>query len=745
MYKYIISMFLAVSMSFAMAMDVSIQGNGVISGEAIRQAGEFPANDDVDAWNMVVKRLYKTGWFDKISIDVEGSIVKVIVQEYPTLLAYKVESQLDQLKPEKIIEMLNDAGMVRGQPCAEHRLEQWRLGALQELTRMGYEEANVDVKLVKSSRGVILHVTIDGGSLTLVNRIIITGAPEMSESVILPLIDVKPHGMMRWMDGANKISIEKNKVIQTTLQSYYESQGYFNADIKVSWVDVKGRSKQTYVDLVVDINPNAVSIIKHVQPVGECGELLTHMKQLEGTRYKGDIVHRQMMKSGLLRDDFHVKMQPHLLPDGVEVVLLCQKVPPMVINDVDIIGEGTDDLLLRKLLDFDEGDIWRGGYLTTSKRRLLGQPYIADANIMLKPSGRSGETDVIVMIEESKKNTMASFRMSYEQGGGGFGFGGGFSNKNFLGTGNALSFEAQYGRAMWFSDLQLTQPMLPYHASALMGFSFRVTNQDKLNLGQYKQDLAASYYGYRWLLSDQMLFQSQVSLKANHFELYNENASNIKDELDIIGYDPIEFAWSNTLVRDTRDRAERTTAGYVAKLGVSTVVPVLSDMMAYIQVTPSFTTFYQLGTLFKQPVVARGNVQMGYGHSYGQFSGDLPFYNRYYAGGIGTVRGYNLFSLGPYYVDESGNQRAVGGNWLFVSNLDIILPSPYPDFLQPSLFVDAGNVYTQGINFNELRYSAGLSTAINTPFAQLTVTFAQFFNAANERHSFMTVEMGRQF
>lgn len=727
-------------------MEVRIQGNQTIGVQAIKSAGMFPVTDNIDEWNQSVKRLYQTGWFDKITVEVEEAYVKVIVKEYPTLLAYKIESQLDQLKPEKIIEMLNHTGMVRGQPLSVHRLEQWRLGAVQELKRMGYEEPQVTFKLEPQKTGVVLDVMIAGGPLTLVRKVLILGDPVFPHNEISQIIDVKPYSAWRWMDGANKISLEKNKAIKSTLKQYYESRGYFYSNIDITWQRVPSENKSDYVDVFVTINAGKPAMIKKITEMGHCGALLKHMQKIEGRRYQNDMLQERLMTSGLLREDFQVKLQPHLLADGIDVVLICHTLAPMVINDIEIIGEGTDDLLLRKLLDFDEGDLWRGSWLASSKRRLLGQPYIADANIMLKPSvKKNGEADVVVVVEESKKNTTASFRMSYEQGGSGFGFGGGFSNRNFLGTGNSLSLEAQYSRAIWFTDLQLTQPLLPYQASALMGFSFRVTNQDKLNLGQYKQDIAAAYYGYRWLLSDQMLFQSQFSLKANHFELFNQNASDIKEQLDIFGYDPLEFAWSNTIVRDTRDRAERTTSGYVAKFGVSTVIPVLADMMAYFQVSPSFTAFYPLGTLLKQPLVVRSHIQTGYGYSYGQFSGDLPFYNRYHAGGIGTVRGYNLYSLGPYYIDDAGNQRAMGGNWLFVSNVDLLLPSPYPDFLQPSLFIDAGNVYQNGIKFSDLRYSTGLSTAINTPFAQFTVTIAKFMNDANEKHSMLTVEMGRQF
>lgn len=738
--------FLFFSFSSVFSMGIRIVGNQFIGDEAIRAAAQFPSSDDVDAWNQTVKRLYQTGWFDAISVDVQPDHAVVTVKEYPPLLAYKADSRLDQLKPEKLVDMLSSSGIKRGQPLAEHRIEQWRLGALQELKRMGYEDPKISYTLEPQQDGVVLDIYFDGGTPTLVRRILVEGRPGFKESEILALLNVKADGFWRRFDHANQISLEKNKMIEESLRVYYETHGYFNPNIKVYWQDVPKGSRMHYVDLVVDIVAGPVSKITAIQAVGQCGVLPELLGQLKGQIYDHDAVQQQIMQSGSLTESVQVRMQPRLTAQGVEVILICHDVPSLTVGDIEVMGNGTDDLLLRSFLDFKEGDVWRSSWLASSKRRLLGQPYITNADIILKPRASDPSiADVTVVVEENKKNTMASFRLNYEQGGGGFGLGGGFSNKNFLGTGNALSLEGQYNSAMWFTDLQLAQPLVPHQAAALMGFSFRVSNQDKLNLGQYKQDLASAYYGYRWLLTDQLLFQSQVSLRANHFVVYNQQAINLTDELDVYGYEPVEFAWSNTLLRDARDRAERTTSGYVAKLGTSVVVPVFENMMAYFQLSPSLTAYYELARAFQQPIVLRGNVVLGYGQSYGQFSGNLPFYNRYYAGGIGTVRGYNLFSLGPKYTDQYGNPRAVGGNWLSVANVDVLLPSPYPDFLQPSLFVDAGNVYLDKIDLGQLRYSAGLSTAISTPFMQLTVSCATFFNQADERYSGITVEMGRQF
>ena len=740
MNKWILSVFL---ISVVSAIDMKISGNKLLNDEYIKQEANFPNSADIDEWNNAVKRLYKTGWFDKITITVDDGIAHINIVEYPTLIAYKIDSKIEQLKPEKIIQMLEHDEIRRGKPLRKHHIEQWRLGSIKELQRMGYADSTVDIKIVEKTNGVILEVFMDAKEATLVNHLVFTGHTVLPIKNLKAIANMPEDSIWRRFDSANRFSPSRLDLMAENLKQYYESYGYFNTKIDIKVVNQVVKFNKQLADILINIDAGPISNIQKIEFIGQCGDTALDVSALLGKPFvKAEIL--QILQRMLPASKIH--LNPVLNEYGLDVFVVCNTMPPLVIRNIEVIGDGTDDLLLRKLLDFDEGDQWRSSWVGTSTRRLLGQSFISNANITLTPTPNNPlETDVQVLIAESEKNTMASFRLNYEQNAG-LSFGGGFSNRNFLGTGNSLSLDAQYGQAMWFTDLQLSQPLLPYNHSALMGFSFKVTNQDKLNLGPYKQDVATAYYGYRWLLNDDMLLQSQINLLSNHFIVYtsDSNAAFYQD-LNKFGYDPTEFSWSNTVIKDTRDRAERTTSGYVNKFSLAVTVPVFSHMMAYLQMTPSVTGFYKFGTLFNQDLVLRGHAQFGYGCSYGEHAGDLPFYSRYYAGGIGTVRGYDLYSLGPFYIDNYSNHRATGGNWLLVGNVDLLLPSPYPEFLQPSLFIDTGNVYIKGIHLDELRYSTGISMAINTPFAQFTITLAKFFNASTSKHRTFTIEMGRQF
>jgi outer membrane protein insertion porin family len=122
------------------------------------------------------------------------------------------------------------------------------------------------------------------------------------------------------------------------------------------------------------------------------------------------------------------------------------------------------------------------------------------------------------------------------------------------------------------------------------------------------------------------------------------------------------------------------------------------------------------------------NADLGYADGLG--NRPLPFFKNYYAGGPGTVRGYNYSALGPQ--DVLGN--VLGGTRRVVGQAEVLFPVPgaaQDKSLRLAVFLDGGQVFGAGekIALGDLRYATGLALSWNSPFGPLRLSIAQPLNA----------------
>jgi len=110
---------------------------------------------------------------------------------------------------------------------------------------------------------------------------------------------------------------------------------------------------------------------------------------------------------------------------------------------------------------------------------------------------------------------------------------------------------------------------------------------------------------------------------------------------------------------------------------------------------------------------------LGAANSYGS-SDEVPVFDRFYAGGLGTVRGYNYRRVGPI---ENGG--AVGGETLAVVNLEYNVPIPRLDAFKAAFFVDAGQVNADSfnVNFGDFAVSVGPGIKVKTPIGPVAIYY----------------------
>jgi outer membrane protein insertion porin family len=182
------------------------------------------------------------------------------------------------------------------------------------------------------------------------------------------------------------------------------------------------------------------------------------------------------------------------------------------------------------------------------------------------------------------------------------------------------------------------------------------------------------------------------------------------------------FGGSNTTVlgtlgwgRDTRDSAIYTTEGTVQHAYMEVALPVMD--MRYYKLNYDHQWFYPLSSNWTFMTNGMAGVGGGYGGK------QMPFFKNFYAGGTGSVRGFQANSLGP----RDATNLALGGTRRVVGSMELMTPIPgiKDKSVRLSAFLDAGAVYGSGDlpGSSGVRASTGAAVTWLSPMGPLKFSY----------------------
>jgi outer membrane protein insertion porin family len=291
---------------------------------------------------------------------------------------------------------------------------------------------------------------------------------------------------------------------------------------------------------------------------------------------------------------------------------------------------------------------------------------------------------------------------------------------NVFGSGKYLSLELNSGTVNKVYALSYVDPYWTVDGVS-RGFDLykREVDATELATGAYGTSTLGGGIRFTYPLSERnsvsfgaVAEQVEVFTFANSAQIYKDFVATFGNEYQ---YGALTASWSH----DTRDSFIVTTDGTLTRISAESAGGDLQyyrlgfNQQFYWPLTRSLTLF----------------LNGDFGYASGSGGKPLPFFKNYYAGGPGTVRGYEDFSLGPR--DSEGN--ALGGSRRVVGNVELLFPMPgaaQDKSLRVAWFVDAGQVYAQGakVDLGELRYSTGLALAWASPLGPLRLSIATPLN-----------------
>lgn len=693
-----------------------------------------------------VKALYKTGFFDHITLSREGNTLIIRVVERPVIGQLKISGN-SVIPTDKLTSVMRSVDIAEGRVYNPATIERIRQSLLAQYYQLGRYNARVDVTTSPMSRNrVLVKINISEGLVAKIRRISIIGNKAFDESTLLKQMDITTPGLFTFITQNDRYSEERLEASTEALRNFYLDNGYVRVEVKAAQAEVTPDRKAVYITIVV--NEGDVYTIKDFTITGKSvvprEELIKRIDIKPGDVFsRKKVIESEKNINEYLGNKGYIYTRINLVPkinDKTKQVTLNFNIDPghrtYVRNITFSENNRTNDVVLRREIQQMEAAPASSAKLEDSKRNLLLLPYIKEADMSVRPvEGKEDQVDVNYKVKEDN-SAQASLKIGYSPIYGPL-IGAGLNQKNFFGTGNTLGINLQRSKVEQSYSMDYTDPYYtPDGISRTFNFLVSRINPGKNNgvtkgytTNQYNlgvlygipigQDEGVISRIYAGLTYENILLNLRSNL-SNQITTFVQRHGRHFQEADFkLGYS-----------RDSRDRAIFPTSGTFQTLFFDGYAPLDSNSLTFYTVNYGGRWYQPLNTTSSFILLTKANLAYGNGlHGIT----DYPFFKNFYAGGIDTVRGYYTWTLGP----KDSNGEAFGGNMLANASVNLIFPNYVSDSLRTSLFLDAGNVYISSNNrayggqstmSGPIRYSVGLEADWLTPMGPIQLSVAQPLN-----------------
>ena len=700
----------------AIVRDIEIRGNRLTQESTIRfyletETGKayVPRTLSED-----VKRLYALETFDDIRVtaeEVEGGMRLIItVTEKPTVrrVTYSGNRAIQEEEIDERIQLKERSTFDRG------LLNDTITGLQNHYRESGYYFAHVrpDIASVADNQ-VDIELVITEGRRIRIRRIQFTGNTYFTDNQLRKEVQLQEYFLPIVSDSASLYRPEVLRVDLQLLEQLYQGNGFVNVQIG---------------EPVVEINREAGAIAVTV-PIAREGEqykvgtvALTGSEVFSSEELRdlvrvtsGEIYSRETVRRDILTLTEAFADKGYAFADIVPTVSLDQQTrlvnlgfttrpgPKVYIGRIDIVGnERTQDRVIRRELRLDEGELYSGSKLRRSRQRLNNLQYFEEVNIDTRPRAEDDLLDLEVQLRERST--------------GQFSAGLGFSSvedviftasvvqNNLFGRGQSVSVNAYLGGISQDFSLSFREPWL-YGRPIGLGASvfnraedFQTFDVDRtgasLSLGRAVGEFARISAAYRYEVLD------ISNLSANASELLQQSQGKSTTS-----------SVTPSVVRDSRDNVFNPSEGSVNSFEIQ--LAGLGGDNRYYRAVGNSTWYFAL------PAEMTGFVRGRFGFGDGFGDKVLPASERFFLGGVTTIRGFEFRDIGPK--DDANNP--LGGTSFAQFNLEI--GRSLGSVLRVVAFVDVGNAYGSDNDFDigDLRRSAGLGIRIVTPIGPIRLDY----------------------
>ena len=724
------------------AETIEVEGNRRVDAETVRSY--FPAAPggryDEAARDAALKALVATGLFDKVTIERVGERLVVHLHEAPVLdrVAFEGNKKIKDKDLTAVVESKPHGALQRAVVQAD-------VGRIMEAYRhAGRDDVGVVPQIINHGEDrVDLVYEVTEGKKTTVRQIDFVGNKVFGKRQLAAVIKTSATNMLSFLTGGDDYDPDRIAADREQLRLYYRSKGYADASVTSANAEYDPALHGFTLTFTIDEGElyhfGGVTVASNV-PGLDPEKLRRLLVARPGAVFNGgaldktdDVLAIELSKLGFPFAQATPRVSRDAAARRIDVAFTIDQGPRTYVERIDIHGNTrTRSYVIRREFDIAEGDAYNKTLIDRAERRLKNLNYFKTVKISTKPG--SAQDRVVLDVEVADQST------------GDFSIAGGYSttdgllaevkvgDRNFLGSGKAVSASLTYGQYARGVDLSASEP---YFLGTRVSAGIELYGRQ--NQSSPYQSYGSDIYGATMQLGTPITEQLGVQYR---YSIYNQDVTLNPSSLAATPSLPIQQAaaagsqWvsaiGDTISYSTLDNNKSPTSGFNSQLRQD--LAGLGGDVKFMRTTEDLRYYHPINDDVVGLVRAQGGYVTGWG---GQ---QVPLLNTFF-GGPTMVRGFAPNGFGPRDLTPGSTMDNVGGSmyWATTAELQSNIPGVPQEYgLKATAFVDAGSVFRytgpttfpgsaqslQLANNNVVRSSVGAGLTWASPFGNLTVDYA---------------------
>lgn len=715
--------------TFALPIDqrtidrIVVHGNQHIATDAILNKISYKPGQFYDPLRKteVIRSIFGLQAFSNVTLQVKQQdddrvLIHIYVDEKPLLKEMRFEGNKN-LTVTEITKKGFDPKDI--QFIDQFDLEKYKK-VLEKLYReKNYHQVKIDPILIDEDGKLVAIFMIQEGKQSIVKQVFFKGNKTFSEKMLRSKIFTREDWVLSFMDKAGSYHPDAIESDKHTLEDFYQSNGFLNA--KVTNVDIQPIEGTNFINITFNIHEGDLYQISELSVQGNDiiteKDLLRQIPIAIGQYYSKERIRQTIEflrllwgQHGYIDADIIPSIEPNDDTKTVKLAFFTELGNKAYVNRINIVGNTkTRDKIIRRQLNFEEGDLLTLANMEESKNRVEGLGYFEQkegVNWKIKRKNQEA-VDVDLFVREVKTG-----RFDFQLGFGGsqkdiqnpmksLKIGGTISDTNLLGLGIALNLTGEFSKQEKQLLFNLTEPWLfdkPIYAALDASFKRTLYDDIKLTSRDIKEEAKSGSISLGWIAESLNCtkFYSSVGIEGIHYGK-KPPMPKIADFKDQKTFDEFQAILNNrfqagnipwlgfTAGQDFRNHPLHPSRGYQwlfqSKLGIP-----FDDF--------GFWKFDFDASYYTPIIGERDLVFWLHGHLgiITAFQGKtIPFRELYNIGGPATVRGFFFGEIGPTYQinpnipgDPLGSTRAL---WL---NAELVFPITQDFSIKGAVFYDGG-------------------------------------------------------